>query len=192
MYPFSYDCRKQLKLPVCTLFIIAALVGNFLMPGMGATAGNDLELSVKSAYIYNFLQFIDWQEDDREAMNRPIKICMLGSDPLGDALLELSNRRVKGRSIQVDRHAGETGGLDGYHIIVIGRSVEKMLPDILKQLADANVLTVSDIKDFTRKGGGIGLVTVNGKVKIEINSRVTLQAGLKVSAKLLEVASIVQ
>jgi len=168
------------------------LVAMFFTPGMGFTADSDLELTVKSAYIYNLIQFIDWQEQEGSAVSLPIRICMIGSDPLGDALLKLTSRQAKGRSIQVERHADETGDLGGYHIVVIGRSAEERLPGILKQLAYANVLTVSDIQGFTRKGGEIGLVTVNGKVKIEINSRVTLQAGLRISAKLLEVATIVK
>jgi hypothetical protein len=192
MYLVRYDYRKRIKRLVRILLPVVLLVVMFFTPGTGFAADSDLELSVKSAYIYNFIQFIDWQEQDSNAASRPIKICMIGNDPLGEALSELSNRQIKGRSIQVERHTNATGDLSDYHIVVIGRSAEERLPAILKQLADANVLTVSDIQQFTRKGGGIGLTTVNGKVKIEINSRVTLHAGLRISAKLLEVASIVQ
>jgi hypothetical protein len=192
MYLVRYDYRKKIKRLVSILLPVVLPVAMFFAPGMGFAADSDLELTVKSAYIYNFIQFIDWQEQESNAVNRPIKICMIGGDPLGEALSELSNRLVKGRSIQVERHDGATGDLAGYHIVVIGRSAEERLPAILKQLAGANVLTVSDILQFTRKGGGIGLATVNGKVKIEINSSVTLHAGLRISAKLLEVASIVQ
>jgi hypothetical protein len=192
MYLFRYKNWKRIRWQMRILLQATVLVIMFFTPCMGFTADSDLELSVKSAYIYNFIQFIDWQEQESNAGSRPIKICMIGNDPLGEALSELSNRQIKGRSIQVERHANATGDLSDCHIVVIGRSAEERLPAILKQLADANVLTVSDIQQFTRKGGGIGLTTVNGKVKIEINSRVTLQAGLRISAKLLEVSRIVQ
>lgn len=191
MYLFRYDCRKKINWRVRILLPVGVFVALF-SPGIGFTTDSNLELSVKSAYIYNFIQFIDWHEQESDTVSQPIKICMIGNDPLGEALSGLTSRQVKGRSIQVERNAPETGDLAGYHIVVIGRSAEKRVPGILKQLADANVLTVSDIPEFTRKGGGIGLVTVNGKVKIEINSRATLQAGLRISAKLLEVATIIK
>jgi hypothetical protein len=191
MHLFHYKREQKRKyyrstLVSATLFICAVFIS-----GMGFTAESELELNVKSAYIYNFIQFIDWQEEGNY-VNGPIKICVIGNDPLGEMLLGLTSRQIKGRSIKVDRHIHETGDLSGYHIIVIGRSVEERLPVILRQLENANVLTVSDIQQFAKKGGGVGLVTTEGKVKIEINSGATLRAGLKVSAKLLEVARIVQ
>jgi hypothetical protein len=189
---FRYDCRKRIKRLLHILLPAAVVIAMFFTWRIGFTADSELELSVKTAYIYNFIKFIGWQKEKGEAFSGPIRICMVGDDPLGEALSELENRQVKGHSIQVERHIYETGDLSGYHIVVIGRSEAERLPGILKQLGDANVLTVSDIQQFAQKGGGIGLVTVEGKVKIEINSRVTSQAGLRVSAKLLEVARIVQ
>lgn len=186
------DCGKGIKEKTYILVQSAAIVLMLFTANIGLTAENELELRVKSAFIYNFIQFIEWHEDKNDALKGPIKICMIGNDPLGDVLSELKERKAKGRPIQVERHTYETGSLSGYHIVVIGRSAEEKLPEILKQLSDANVLTVSDIREFAKKGGGIGLVTIDGKVKIEINSGVTLHAGLKVSAKLLEVARIVQ
>lgn len=192
MHLFRYDYLKRVKWRAGILLPAVVLSAMSFTPGIGFTADSELELSVKSAYIYNFIKFIDWQEEQDNASSGPIRICVVGDDPLGEALSELKSRQVKGRSIQVERHTNEAWDLSGYHIVVIGRSEAERLPSILKQLADANVLTVSDIQEFAQKGGGIGLVTVEGKVRIEINSRVTSRAGLKVSAKLLEVARIVR
>jgi hypothetical protein len=58
-------------------------------------------------------------------------------------------------------------------------------------LGSAKVLTVSDISDFARQGGMIGFVIEDGRVKIQINLQAVNNAGLKISAKLLEVAKII-
>jgi hypothetical protein len=170
----------------------ASVLGVLFLAVTVPAADSSLELAVKSAYIYNFIQFIDWQEPENTAADSPLTICVIGSDPIGPALAELTSRKVKGRSIQVRQVTEGNDAPVDCHIVVIARSAEDRLPSILLQLAGANVLTVSDIPQFARGGGGIGFVIDEGKVKIEINSRAIQQAGLKVSAKLMEVARIVQ
>lgn len=180
--------RSRLPWP----FLALSLVLLFLPPGQGAAAGSDLELTVKAAYIYNFIQFIDWQEEAGGGEGRPIRICMVGdNEPFGAALSALSARQVKGRPIQVEQDVQDSDGLDTCQIVVIDHSQEEALPAILAQVGRANVLTVSDIPRFAQRGGAIGFVTDKGRVRIEINARVTQQAGLRVSAKLLEVARLV-
>jgi hypothetical protein len=189
---FRVDYRGRLRRGWCIHSWAALLLVFFLALGTGYGADSNLELAVKSAYIYNFLQFINWQKPEGSVATRPIKICMIGSDPLGIALTELTTRQVKGRPIQVQREAPDSDALAGCQVVVIGRSAKDQLSGILKQLSGVKVLTVSDIPHFARIGGGIGFVLDKGKVKIEINSQTIRQAGLEVSAKLMEVAIIVQ
>lgn len=54
------------------------------------------------------------------------------------------------------------------------------------------ILTVSEISQFVKKGGMIGFVVRNGKVKLQINIDHAKQAGLVISAKLLEIAELVE
>ncbi|HPG59043.1 MAG TPA: YfiR family protein [Candidatus Wallbacteria bacterium] len=46
--------------------------------------------------------------------------------------------------------------------------------------------------DFARKGGIAGFVIENDRVKIEINVNESKRAGLKIGAKLLEVARLIK
>lgn len=162
------------------------------LSGTLAAAETSLEYDVKAAYIFNFMQFIDWREPEDVAAKSPLTICVIGDNPIGAALAELTKRKIKGRSIEVRDFSGMRNVPNSCHIVVIGRSAEEMVPSILIQLAGSNVLTVSDIPEFARGGGGIGFVIDQGKVKIEINARAIEQAGLTVSAKLMEVARIVE
>lgn len=148
----------------------------------------DLENKVKTAYIYNFTKFIDWPGQSAE--NEPIKICFVGNDTLRTAVGELKNLQVKGRSINIVRF-NDIGSLTSCDIIFISRSEERQLSQILERLQGTPALTVSDIPQFSRRGGMIGFVAENERVKIEVNPRVIRQAGLKVSAKLLEVARVI-
>lgn len=171
-----------------TLF--AALVAVSAAAYIPAWAG-ELESRVKAAYIYNFTRFIDWPGEGSAENSEPVRICFVGNDPLRTMLGELSNREVKGRPLQIVR-IKDSGSFESCKIVFISRSEEAQLPLILQRLQGTHVLTVSDIPRFAHKGGMISFVTENDRVKIEVSQRAVRQAGLKVSAKLLEVARVIQ
>ncbi len=150
----------------------------------------ELENKVKAAYVYNFTKFTDWPGVTEAELTDPIRICFVGSDPLRTLLGELNNRQAKGRQIKIVR-LKDINTLSSCDMIYISRSEEHQLQLILQRLQSTPVLTVSDITQFSRKGGMIGFVTENERVKVEVNLRNVNQAGLKVSAKLLEVARVI-
>jgi hypothetical protein len=51
---------------------------------------------------------------------------------------------------------------------------------------------VGESEQFIEQGGMIGFVNKQGKIKLQINLKTIKQSGLKVSAKLLEVAELVK
>jgi len=167
------------------LAICAALL---LLPVKQAGAG-DVESRVKAAYIYNFTKFIQWPDEDASTTT-PIMICVAGSDPIRTVLGELSNREAKGRMLKIVR-VTELDALPHCNILFISRSEEHQLPLILQKTQGSHFLTVSDIPRFASRGGMIGFTPEKDRLKMEINQRNTAQAGLKVSAKLLEVARII-
>lgn len=152
--------------------------------------GGELENKVKTAYIYNFTKFIDWPVDTGAETAEPIKICFFGSDPLRTQLGELNNRQARGRSIKIVR-IKDVNAISPCNMIFISRSEERQLSLVLERLQGTHVLTVSDIPQFSHKGGMIGFVTENERVKVEVNQRSVRLAGLKVSAKLLEIARVI-
>ncbi|WP_237754287.1 YfiR family protein [Geobacter sp. OR-1] len=147
----------------------------------------DLEIKVKAAYIYNFTKFVDWSDDGGR---EPFRICVVGTDPIRTVLGELSNREVKGRPIRIQR-VKDLNALPQCHLMFISRSEEQQLPFILQRLQGTQTLTVSDISQFSQKGGMVSFITEKDRVKIEISQRAVRQAGLKVSAKLFEIARVV-
>jgi hypothetical protein len=150
----------------------------------------ETEAKIKVAYVYNFLKFIEWPEGNGNSPATPVRICVVGSDPIRTMLGELSIRKVKERQIQVEQIKG-LSGLSICHLVYVSRSEEAALPQVLRRIEGAPVLSASDIPEFARKGGMIGFITEDNRVKIEINQSSVRHAGLKVSAKLLEIARLV-
>jgi hypothetical protein len=175
-------------LAACPTF--APLHASESQPGDVETRVNETEAKIKVAYVYNFLKFIEWPRDGKNAATAPFRICLIGTDPIRTMLGELSVRKVKERPIEV-AHVRNLNALSDCHLLYVSRSEESDLPRILEKIRGAPVLSVSDILQFGLKGGMIGFFTEADRVKIEINQKSVLLARLKVSAKLLEIARIV-
>jgi len=174
------------------LTIIAAVLYGVYPPACLAEPDDEnLEFKVKAAYILNVMKFIDW-ETEKIAAGAPIKIALAGSDPVSDVLEKLSNNKIDGHSLIFERIDAKRIDSVKCHLLFIGRSEKPGLTEILKQLKGGRILTVSDIPDFARQGGIIGFIIVNERVKIEINLIEAKRAGLKIGAKLLEVAKVIK
>lgn len=140
--------RQRVRLVV---MFLALLVTMTTVLHSFAWAG-ELENKVKSAYIFNFTKFIDWPGESGAETAEPIRICFVGSDPLRTLLGELNNRQVKGRAIRIVRFK-DLSTLSPCDMIYISRSEERQLPLILQRLHGTPVLTISDIPQFSQRGG---------------------------------------
>ena len=156
-----------------------------------STIQEDLEYKVKAAYLYNFIKFVDWPSESMENTDLPIRICVLGKNPFGDLLSPLEEKRAKDRPLVLESRDGVEEAGD-CHVLFISSSESRYLPRLIKRIGKKSILTVGEMKGFAEQGGIIGFVIRDGKVRLEINHKSAKQAGLEVSAKLLEIATIVE
>lgn len=148
-------------------------------------AEDALETKVKSAYVFHLISFVEWEQLPNDAFH----VCVLGASSMGVILNELSNRQVKNLPLKIDVKDIENHVTD-CQVLFIGKDLGNWR-DLLNQLHNADVLTVSDITDFAQRGGMVGFYEVDGKTKLELNPTMTKAANLKISAKLMELARIV-
>jgi hypothetical protein len=156
-----------------------------------AQQGNaSLEAQVKAAYIYHMSEFINWGSAESDSTGSTT-IYVVGDDPIIDALIKASRRSVEGSHLVVKRIGPSQLLHVERRLVFLGKTESHSCARILSALKESGALTVSDISGFTAQGGMIGFVLDNGHVKIEINMDAVNDAGLRISAKLLEVARIV-
>lgn len=158
-----------------------------MLPISAWGAGVNLEAQVKAAFVYNFSKFVTWSDTS----GPPLTIGMIGSDPVADELERFAAGQSDEKGIIVKRLEPDSDDIVTCRIVFIARSAERALPAIFYTLLGRSILTVSDLPAFARRGGMIGFIIRDGRVRIEINPSTVNQAGLKMSAKLLELASIV-
>jgi len=183
--PSRHATRKGLTGKLRGLRVAAAfLCFSWMLYGQQSTAN---EYQIKATYLYDFSRFVEWPAQPATG-NQPFGICVLGTDPFGQALdAVLSGERVGARDL-VARRISNPQEAGGCQILFVSASEQKRLKDILTALNNSSVLTVSDIPAFSEHGGMIGFVVDSGKVRFEVNLKRASDAGLTLSADLLKVA----
>ena len=158
----------------------------FLFVSVAAAAqDNNLEAKVKAAYLYHLTKFVDWPIFPANEFH----ICIFGSTAVGSMMSsDLSGRQVRDRPLKIEMDP--VANLSACQVLFIGRG-DKRLPEVLRRVHGAAVLTVSDMDDFTRQGGIVGFYFEEGKIKLEINPEAARSANIRISAKLMELARIV-
>ena len=168
--------------PRCTFAFAALLIA--AVAALAQTSAGRIqppEYHVKAAYLLNFTKFIEWPAGDAGA---PFTICIAGSDPFGPILDHLvEGETVQGRKIVV-RRLDEDGQAPVCQILYTAGT----------QLAstDPGVLTIGEGEAFVKKGGIIGFVIDNRRVRFDISQRAAHRAGIALSSKLLSVARTVE
>jgi hypothetical protein len=145
------------------------------------------EYQVKAAYLYNFGKFVNRSaatSDDAKGFT----ICVLGKDPFGSLLdSALANQTIEGQSVVARRLASAQEAV-GCRILFISSSEDHQLKDILMVTAKNDALTVSDIAQFSERGGMIEFVPQGDRVRFAVNVSNVEDAGLSLSSELLKVA----
>lgn len=156
--------------------------------------GQAFEHEVKAAYLFRFLSFIEWPQSSFARPDTPLTIGVLGGD---DVLSELRaivpGRVVQGRPISVQRLQGLEGrqgeALAGLHVLYVGRGASGVLP----KLASAKgLLVVSDSELGLEQGAVVNFVRSEGRVRFEVAVDAAESRGLKISSRMLAVASYVR
>jgi hypothetical protein len=144
----------------------------------------------KANMLWNIAKFVEWPAlpDDK---GTPLVFTILGEDDLAANLAGLlSSRTVNGRPVFV-RFARRPQDARGSQILYLAASESERMTVVLAAVDSAAVLTVSDAPGFAEHGGMVGFATDGTRVRFEVNRNQAERSGLKLSAKLLSLARLV-
>ena len=151
--------------------------------GVGASAAEPLEASVKAAYLAKFAFYVDWPPAAFAGPTAPIVLCIVGDDAFG-ALVEeaTAGQAVQGRAIAVKRLKAISRE-SGCHIAYVGAEAR------LEAVKGSPVLLVTDALGGN---GMINFVLRDNRVRFTVDDDLAAQFGLGISSKLLNVALAVK
>ncbi len=172
-------------------FLLAALL---MLPLWSASAQGEeiaLEYKVKTAFVHNFIPYIHWPEDTFKSASEPVRITVIGTSPLARAIPTLEGKMVTGREIKI--HIAESiNPAQPPHLLVVCESEKARYQEILQSVANQTVLTIGNSSDFSDQGGVIGFYLQEDKVRFTINLTAAHTHNLKISSKLLRLATIIE
>jgi hypothetical protein len=173
------------------LLFLSSCLGLCLALGQCAAqpAGQPSEYEIKAAFLFNFAKFTEWPSSAFAADSSPIVIGTLGGNPFGDALERaLKNKTLNNRPL-VFKEFTTAEQATNCHVLFINSAEKARFPEILKTLRSSSVLTVSESDDFIAAGGMINFFPEGNKVRFQINDQAVKAGRLKLSAKLMSLAS---
>lgn len=170
-------------------FWLGAILSALLLPPASILADTGEVDAIKAGFILNFIKYTSWPATTLNGHD--LLICGISGQSLSGKLETLSGRRVLGRGIQV-LSPTRPSEWTNCHVLFIAAEERHRLETVLRVLAQAPVLTVSDAPGFTEEGGMIGLKPRAGRLRFEINQDAARRAGLVLSSQLLKLADAVR
>jgi uncharacterized protein DUF4154 len=177
------------------MFLLTTLLFLFALTrstALSAQANLPSEYEIKAGFLYNFAKFVEWPPSAFSNPKQPINICVFGRDPFGHVLDDALLGKTIGNHTTSIEHTRQTSELIRCHIVFVSAVESPRLPEILGSLRGRNVLLVGETEGFASAGGVIQFVLDENRVRFVINPDAANRAGLKISSKLLALATIVR
>jgi hypothetical protein len=150
------------------------------------------EAQVKAMFVYNFLKFVEWPVDTSVGAKDPFVVLIIGEGATADATEQFLQSKSIGDRPLVVRRTRWDQSLAGARAAFVVEGDAKKLHRVLDAAASAGVLTIGEGESFTTRGGVIGLLVEDRKVRFDVDTTAAQIAGLRVSSKLLALTRAVR
>ncbi|MFT3728887.1 MAG: YfiR family protein [Terricaulis sp.] len=167
--------------------VVAFLVLIAAMTGYGAVSrAQTAEDLVKATFLYRFASFVSWPDGAFADEQTPIRICVIGSEPLANQLTRAAaNQHVNGRAFEV-RQLASANAVDECNIAYV---VGDRAGDVMRETYAHPVLTVTDGEvDRGSVRGIIHFVIVDRRVRFYIDDAHAAESHLNIDPRLLGLA----
>ena len=148
----------------------------------------DPATELKAAFLVRFSRYVNWPMETFRAADDPIYIGIMGRDPFGSAINRAARGfRARGRRIEIIR-LQKTQDAGRCNILFIAENQAEKIDDIISRLQGRPILLVSDMDNFLNREGMIRFVSVENKIRFDINLANCRKNRLEISSKLLKIA----
>ncbi len=146
------------------------------------------EQQVKAAFLFQFGGYVEWPADAFSRPDSPLGIGVIGADGVAGELASTAARRtLNGRPVVVHRLV-RGDSMAGLHVLFVGRAERAHLAAVQSSIRHKAVLLVTEDEQSFDGGSMLNFVMQEGKVRFDVALPRAEAAGLKISARLLNVA----
>jgi hypothetical protein len=176
--------RAHLTSWLARVLVLCAFIFSAVAGRAGETALSSNEKALKVAFLYNFALFTEWPANE-DGLHF---FCILGADAFGQEIDVLHGKQVHGNTIVVLRKAlGDS--LKSCQVVFIGAQAMGGLQRVLDEVRSSPVLTVADTDGAARQGVALNMTVDRNRLTFEANLQSVRVAQLKLSSKLLRLAT---
>jgi hypothetical protein len=144
------------------------------------------EYLIKAKYVLNIPLFTEMPSQKKHGIL--YTICLIGNTPLESVLAPSEGKQIKNRPLTI-RKVADSGQLDSCQVLFIATSERYRLQQLLPVAHQIGILTISDMRDFTKMGGMVSLVSVNNRITYDLNLVAARSAGISFSTQILKLAN---
>jgi hypothetical protein len=154
-----------------------------------AQSGTQHEYELKAGVLYRIIEYVEWPKEAMSNNPAALQVGLIGQIPFAEALEVLNGKSIQGRELIVKRIA-DLQAAANCQVIFIGASEKSRISQIVAEMKDRPVLTVSEVDGFVEQGGMVNLLAGPNRIVMEINREVAGRAKLSVSSQLLKLAKV--
>ena len=173
---------RNTRLKLLTLAVLA-------LTSFARINSQDEDYTLHANIIYRFTKYIDWPDNKKSG---DFIIGIVGESPMYDALKRLSASKTVGTQKIVVIKVSPSAAAYNCHILFISDDESGSVKKIAAATTGAPILIVSESNGLARKGSCINFITVDDRLKLEINKTNIEQRTLRIASELLELGIIIK
>lgn len=173
----------------CAALLVAML--SWQTTGLAQTGASTQapEARIKAAFLYKFAGYVEWPAGRMPGAGTPITIGVMDSDALASELAAITVGRVVNQHPIRVRRVAHGDLLDDLQVLFIGDAGGTRLGARLEPARLLPILTVTESDGAMVEGSIINFTIDQNRVKFEISLAAAEESRLKLSSRLLAVAS---
>ena len=150
------------------------------------------EYRIKAAYLYQFGRYVEWPAKAFANPNSPFVIGVLEQDPLLPDLEQIAKiKKIQDRPIQIRRFSSPAD-IRACNILYLPASLSpETQAEVIRRTSGQGILLVGDSDGILNAGGVMQFAVEDNKIRVLISRKAAEREGLTISAKLLQVARVV-
>jgi len=185
----AYSSEMRISLRRLGLLCFVLLISAMGQPARAQAAAG--EYQVKAAFLFHFAQFLEWPADAVRAGDSSLSLCIFDDEPRRQELQSTIEGKPIGARVLHIRLISRPQEIQGCNILFLSRDEGWRQAPILKSLRGMPILTVGETSDFLSDGGMIRFHLEEDKIRFDINLAAAESARLKISSRLLLLATSV-
>lgn len=176
------------RLALCCAFFFMCIASS-----IARAQGSAEEYQIKAAFLFHFAQLVEWPGDAGAATDSSsVDLCMFENEPHHQEILNtVEGKQIGGRMFHV-RTLHPMQDPHGCSLVFVGNENSRRQAAILNSLRGLPILTVGENDEFLAAGGMICFRLDGDHVRFDVNLAAAESSGLRISSRLLLLATHVQ